>query len=47
VTLTLLKRKEPIVVGPESNGMLITPREFDHADFEEGWRYDLINGVLN
>jgi Uma2 family endonuclease len=32
--------------GPESAGILMTPREFDRADFEEGWRYELINGVL-
>jgi Uma2 family endonuclease len=35
--------------GPESNGILMTPEEFDRADFEdfeEGWRYELINGVL-
>lgn len=24
----------------------MTPREFDHAEFEDGWRYELINGVL-
>jgi Uma2 family endonuclease len=32
--------------GPGSNGILMTPREFDRADFEDGWRYELINGVL-
>jgi Uma2 family endonuclease len=26
--------------------MLLTPAEFDHARFREGWRYELINGVL-
>jgi Uma2 family endonuclease len=29
-----------------ANGTLMTPAEFDRADFEEGWRYELINGVL-
>jgi len=24
----------------------MTPAEFDRADFEDGWRYELINGVL-
>ncbi len=24
----------------------MTPREFDRADFDEGWRYELIHGVL-
>lgn len=32
--------------GPRSNGILMTAREFDRADFEEGWRYELIHGVL-
>lgn len=32
--------------GPGSNGILMTPREFDRAEFEDGWRYELINGVL-
>jgi Uma2 family endonuclease len=26
--------------------MLLTAREFDRARFEDGWRYELINGVL-
>jgi Uma2 family endonuclease len=26
--------------------MFLTPEEFDAAEFEEGWRYELINGVL-
>jgi len=29
-------------LGPQSNGMLLTPEEFDAAQFEEGWRYELI-----
>ena len=33
-------------LGPQSAGLLLTPREFDRARFEEGWRYELINGVL-
>jgi Uma2 family endonuclease len=35
--------------GLESNGILLTPREFDEADaaeFDECWDYELINGVL-
>jgi Uma2 family endonuclease len=34
------------VFGPESNGTLMTPKEFDQAEFVEGWRYELIYGVL-
>lgn len=34
------------IFGPNSNGILMTPREFDRAEFEDGWRYELINGVL-
>ena len=33
-------------IGPESNGMLIAPSEFDAAEFDPAWRYDLVNGVL-
>lgn len=33
-------------LGPDANGMLISPDEFDAADFEPGWRYELIRGVL-
>jgi len=32
--------------GPDSAGTLMTPREFDRAGFVEGWRYELIHGVL-
>jgi Uma2 family endonuclease len=42
--LQLQKRTEPF--GPMSNGTLMAPWEFDRAEFEEGWRYELINGVL-
>ena len=33
-------------LGPHSNGWILSPREFDAAEFEVGWRYELINGVL-
>jgi Uma2 family endonuclease len=33
-------------LGPRSAGLLLTPKEFDRARFQEGWRYELINGVL-
>ena len=36
----------PRPYGPEDNGTILTPRAFDRAEFEEGWRYELINGVL-
>src|SRR5262249_61870566 len=42
----LKKRKRVRSFGPESNGILMSPREFDRAQFVEGWRYELINGVL-
>jgi Uma2 family endonuclease len=32
--------------GPDAAGTLMKPREFDRANFVEGWRYELINGVL-
>ncbi|MFO0965287.1 MAG: Uma2 family endonuclease [Gemmataceae bacterium] len=34
------------VLGPESAGLSLVPREFDRAEFAEGWRYELIHGVL-
>ena len=33
-------------LGPPSNGMSLTPWEFDAAEFEPGWRYELVHGVL-
>src|SRR5258708_5989340 len=46
-TVTLKGCNEPF--GPSANGILMTPEEFDRADpddFEEGWQYEIINGVL-
>ena len=40
------KRKQPEIFGPESNGIVMTPQEFDEAEFDELWSYELINGVL-
>jgi len=33
-------------LGPHSSGASLTTAEFDAAEFEEGWRYELIRGVL-
>jgi Uma2 family endonuclease len=33
-------------LGPRSAGLLLTAKEFDRARGQEGWRYELINGVL-
>jgi Uma2 family endonuclease len=33
-------------LGPHSNGTSLSPWEIDAADFEPGWRYELVNGVL-
>ncbi len=33
-------------LGPRSAGQLLSTVEFDSARFQEGWRYELINGVL-
>ncbi len=43
-TLTPAVRR--LRIGPRSAGLLLTPAEFDRARFREGWRYELINGVL-
>src|SRR5712692_3076732 len=45
MSTAVLKKKEAII-GPGANGTVMTPREFDRASFKEGWRYELINGVL-
>ena len=39
-------RSKRLRLGPRAAGMLLTPEEFDRADFKEGWRYELINEVL-
>jgi Uma2 family endonuclease len=53
MSIRIAKRSRPAAraktvlrFGPESNGILLTPQEFDEADFEDGWRYELVNGVL-
>jgi hypothetical protein len=34
-------------LGPALNGTLMAPAEFDAVgDYEDGWRYELIHGVL-
>lgn len=33
-------------IGPYAAGIQVDPGEFDRAEFEEGWRYELIHGVL-
>jgi Uma2 family endonuclease len=44
--MAMLTTKRPRVFGPDSAGTFMTPAEFDGAEFLEGWRYELINGVL-
>src|SRR4051812_646400 len=41
-----ITRSKRLRLGPRAAGMLLTPEEFDRADFKEGWRYELINEVL-
>ncbi|QDV72399.1 Uma2 family endonuclease [Botrimarina mediterranea] len=37
----------PPALGPECNGMLLTPAEYDAVeDWEPDYRYELVNGVL-
>src|SRR5258708_39641 len=40
------RAQSSLCLGPDANGIVMTAREFDKADFVEGWRYELINGVL-
>lgn len=35
-----------LCLGPHSSGVSLSTAEFDAAEFEEGWRYELIHGVL-
>ena len=42
----ILSDERHLRLGPDSCGALLTPAEFDAADYEEGWRYELIHGVL-
>jgi Uma2 family endonuclease len=44
--MATVTEKRVRLFGPASAGTLMTPREFDRADFVEGWRYELIHGVL-
>ncbi len=42
-----VRRPKPAGLGGHSNGMLMTPEEFDTAtDFDELYTYELIHGVL-
>jgi Uma2 family endonuclease len=49
-TLTVKRQvqapKPTRLFGPDSAGIFMTPQEFDRAEFVEGYRYELINGVL-
>jgi Uma2 family endonuclease len=44
--MTTAVRKRRRQFGPAAAGTLMTVREFDRADFVEGFCYELINGVL-
>ncbi len=41
-----LNPKLPPSFGPTDNGRVMSLREFDRGEFERGWRYELVNGVL-
>src|SRR5262249_16982831 len=45
VMATVIEKRVSLL-GPYSAGLRLTPREFDRAEFVEGWCYELINGVL-
>src|SRR5262249_19980918 len=36
----------PIPFGPRDAGVPMTLDEFERAEFERGWRYEIIRGVL-
>lgn len=37
---------EVLQLGPHSNGILLSPWEFDAAEYKAGYRYELVNGVV-
>jgi Uma2 family endonuclease len=44
---TTIAPPSTLVLGPEDNGILMTPEEFDAIEeYDEEYRYELINGVL-
>jgi Uma2 family endonuclease len=45
--MSISEIQAPRTIGPKCNGMLMTIEEFLEADdWEEGWRYELVHGVL-
>jgi Uma2 family endonuclease len=44
--VALKDRRAKLRFGADANGIILTPTEFDRADFDENWRFELINGVL-
>jgi Uma2 family endonuclease len=42
----MVKAATELRLSPYLAGRRMTPEEFDEADFEEGWRYELIEGIL-
>lgn len=45
-TVELLTEPEIVPYGPRDAGMPMTLDEFDEAEFEDGFRYELLKGVL-
>lgn len=45
--MNLLRAEQEPILGLESNGVLMTPEEFDAIeDYDENYTYELVNGVL-
>jgi Uma2 family endonuclease len=44
-TAPVIKRTVRLI-GPEANGTLMTPREFDRASFVREYRFELVQGVV-
>jgi Uma2 family endonuclease len=43
----LLNERGELVLGPRHHGLAVTDEEFEHAEGEDGYRYELINGVVH
>lgn len=45
--MSVAEVEAPIRLGPESNGMIMTPEEFDAVnDWNDAYRYELVHGVV-
>src|SRR5688500_3128798 len=44
--VVLRTKAPPLGLGPDGNGLSVTPQAVDRAECVRGWRYELLSGVL-